>query len=160
MTPRIVEIDEKKFAGMSVNMSYSDNKTGFLWATFMPRRNELKHRVNPKEVVSLQGTDSAILMSDFSFINVFEKWALAEVSSIEEMPEGMTFFALAAGKYAVFTHKGSGEEAFMSTLTFILESWLPISAFSLDNRPHFEVLGEKYHRTDPSSEEEVWIPVR
>jgi len=30
----------------------------------------------------------------------------------------------------------------------------------LDNRPHFEVLGEKYKNGDPESEEEIWIPVK
>ncbi|MFT5885725.1 MAG: AraC family transcriptional regulator [Arcticibacterium sp.] len=160
MTPRIVEIEEKTFVGTSVEMSYAENKTGLLWSTFMPRRNEIKNRLNPNELVSLQGTDPAILMSDFSFTNVFDKWALAEVSSFEKIPEGMKLFTLAAGKYAVFTHKGSGEDGFIKTLSFILGSWLPTSGFSLDNRPHFEVLGEKYHRTDPASEEDVWIPIK
>jgi hypothetical protein len=26
--------------------------------------------------------------------------------------------------------------------------------------PHFEVLGDKYKNNDPSSEEEVWIPIK
>jgi len=38
--------------------------------------------------------------------------------------------------------------------------WLPASDYVLDNRPHFEVLGDKYKNNDPSSEEEVWIPIK
>jgi AraC family transcriptional regulator len=34
------------------------------------------------------------------------------------------------------------------------------SKYLLDNRPHFETLGEKYKNEDPSSEEEVWIPIK
>jgi AraC family transcriptional regulator len=30
----------------------------------------------------------------------------------------------------------------------------------LDNRPHFEILGEKYKQGSPDSEEEIWIPVK
>jgi hypothetical protein len=30
----------------------------------------------------------------------------------------------------------------------------------LDNRPHFEILGEKYKNADPDSEEDVYIPVK
>jgi len=30
----------------------------------------------------------------------------------------------------------------------------------LDDRPHFEVLGDKYKNADPDSEEEIWIPIR
>jgi AraC family transcriptional regulator len=29
----------------------------------------------------------------------------------------------------------------------------------LDDRPHFEVLGEKYKNNDPTSEKEIWIPI-
>jgi AraC family transcriptional regulator len=34
------------------------------------------------------------------------------------------------------------------------------SAYDLDNRPHFEILGEKYKNESPDSEEELWIPVK
>lgn len=27
-------------------------------------------------------------------------------------------------------------------------------------QPHFEVLGEKYKDNDPTSEEEIWIPIK
>jgi AraC family transcriptional regulator len=37
---------------------------------------------------------------------------------------------------------------------------LPNSAYALDDRAHFEVLGEKYKNNDPSSEEEIWIPIK
>jgi AraC family transcriptional regulator len=35
---------------------------------------------------------------------------------------------------------------------------LPGSEYFLDNRPHFEVLGDKYKNNDPTSEEEIWKP--
>jgi AraC family transcriptional regulator len=34
------------------------------------------------------------------------------------------------------------------------------SAFLLDDRPHFAVMGAKYKSEDPSSEEEIWIPIK
>jgi AraC family transcriptional regulator len=37
---------------------------------------------------------------------------------------------------------------------------LPNSAYELDDREHFELLGEKYKNNDPNSEEEIWIPIR
>ncbi len=39
-------------------------------------------------------------------------------------------------------------------------SCLPNSEYELENRPHFEVLGEKYKNNDPNSEEEIWIPIK
>lgn len=44
--------------------------------------------------------------------------------------------------------------------TWKLKTWLPASDYNLDNRPHFEVLGEKYKNNDPTSEEEIWIPIK
>ena len=32
--------------------------------------------------------------------------------------------------------------------------------YTLDDRPHFEILGEKYKNQDPDSEEELWIPIK
>jgi len=37
---------------------------------------------------------------------------------------------------------------------------VPSSDYELDNRPQFEILGQKYKNNDPSSEEEIWIPVK
>lgn len=43
---------------------------------------------------------------------------------------------------------------------YILQEWLPASAYMLDNRPHFEVLGEKYTNEGSASEEGIWIPIQ
>jgi AraC family transcriptional regulator len=58
----------------------------------------------------------------------------------------------------VFIHKGSAAN-FADTMKYIFEDWLPRSAYSIDKRPHFECLGVKYKNNNPSSEEEVWIPI-
>ena len=34
------------------------------------------------------------------------------------------------------------------------------SDFSLDNRPHFALMGRKYKQDDANSEEEIWIPIK
>jgi AraC family transcriptional regulator len=62
------------------------------------------------------------------------------------------------GLYAVFNYKGSNMDH--SIFEYIFRSWLPDSEYYLDNRPHFEVLGDKYKNNDPSSEEEIWIPIK
>ncbi|MEP7234441.1 MAG: GyrI-like domain-containing protein, partial [Ignavibacteriota bacterium] len=46
------------------------------------------------------------------------------------------------------------------TFQYILRTWVPNSNYELDDRPHFEILGEKYKKDDPSSEEEIWIPIK
>lgn len=94
----------------------------------------------------------------FSPTKPFEKWAAVEVSSLETIPDGMASFILPAGLYAVFEYKGSSADH--SIFQYIFSEWLPQSAYLVDDRPHFEVLGPKYKNNDPNSEEEIWIPIK
>lgn len=149
-------IAEKKLIGKSVQMSYSNNLTPSLWQSFMPFRNEVKNRIND-EFISMQ-----IFPKDFhnrvDINKEFEKWAAVEISSQDEVPNEMSTFTIPAGEYAVFLHKGSISEA-RNTFMYIFGEWLPKSEYNLDLRPHFEVLGEKYNKDSPESEEEIFIPI-
>jgi AraC family transcriptional regulator len=71
----------------------------------------------------------------------------------------MEAFTLTGGLYAVFLYKGVSAAA-AEAFQYILGNWLPNSEYTLDIRPHFEILGEKYKNNDPDSEEEIWIPVK
>jgi len=70
----------------------------------------------------------------------------------------METFVLPGGLYAVFDYKGLSTDN--SIFQYIFENWLPNSDYILDNRAHFEVLGDKYKNNDPTSEEEIWIPIK
>jgi AraC family transcriptional regulator len=63
------------------------------------------------------------------------------------------------GLYAVFNHVGDAVKA-RETFGYIFGVWLPNSEYQLGNRPHFEILGEKYKNSSPDSEEEIWIPIK
>ncbi|MEX0288005.1 MAG: GyrI-like domain-containing protein [Flavobacteriaceae bacterium] len=155
MKPRIEVIEEKTLIGMSLPMSVADNQTFKLFSTFMPRRKEIRNAVNA-DIFDLR-VYPADYFQAFDPTKVFTKWALSEVSQNEEVPSQMEKFKLPGGKYAVFTHKGPSAD--MGIFQYIFTQWLPKSGYSLDSRPHFEILGEKYSRQDPNSEEEIWIPV-
>lgn len=157
MTPSITSITAKKLVGLSVTMSFADNKTGLLWRTFMPKRNEIQNTIN-NDLYSLQLYPSTIIESGFTLDMVFEKWALKEVSSFDTIPEGMQSFVLPTGLYAVFHYKGLSTDT--TIFDFIFNTWLPQSAYVLDNRPHFEILGDLYKNNDPASEEDVYIPIK
>jgi AraC family transcriptional regulator len=103
---------------------------------------------------SLQPTHFA----DFKPTNEFERWATVEVADFDNVPNEMETFVLPSGLYAVFDYKGLSTDN--SIFQYILGMWLPSSDYVLDNRPHFEVLGDKYKNNDPTSEEEIWIPIR
>lgn len=157
MEPRIDTIDEKKLVGKRMKMSLSNNQTGALWQSFMPKRTEIKGAVG-KELYSMQIYDASYFQN-FNPHTEFEKWAAIEVNQFDRVPDGMETFTLKAGLYAVFLHKGAAVTA-TETFQHIFGIWLPESEYILDNRPHFEILGEKYKNNDPNSEEEIWIPIK
>jgi AraC family transcriptional regulator len=154
MQPQIKTIGPKKLLGVCRVMSLTENHTEELWRSFMPRLKEIETRVGT-ELYSLQVYDEDYFQQ-FSPMNEFEKWALAEVRNFSQFPEEMEPFELPGGLYAVFQHKGMGTEIFQ----YIFGVWLPNSEYQLDDRPHFEVLGEKYKQGSPDSEEEIWVPVK
>jgi len=154
MQPQIVIIEPKKLLGICIEMSLAKNRTGELWRSFMPHLKEIETRVG-NNLYSLQVYDEDYF-HHFDPEREFEKWALAEVKNFSLIPDEMEPFELQGGLYAVFHHKGMGTEIFQTIFT----EWLPKSEYMLDNRPHFEVLGEKYKNGDPDSEEEIWIPVK
>ncbi len=156
MQPRIEVLKEKKLVGKSLKMSLADNKTGELWRSFMPRRKEITNSLTTN-MFSLQVYEPSYF-DNFDPSKEFEKWALVEVSDVEIIPDEMKVFTLMGGLYAVFDFKGSSTDT--KIFAYIFGTWLPASNYSLDNRPHFEILGEKYKNADPDSEEEIWIPVK
>lgn len=157
MTPQIVDLEAKTLIGQKLTMSLTNNLTGKLWAGFMPRRKEIPHAVN-NDLISLQVYDGVLQLNPFDPSKAFTKWAAVEVNQVDEVPEGMEQFTLPAGRYAVFHYKGSSADP--SIFEYIFGTWLPASGYQLDDRPHFEVLGEKYKNNDPISEEDIWIPIK
>jgi AraC family transcriptional regulator len=156
MLPRIKDLNEKKLIGKWLEMSLANNRTGELWASFMPSRRNISDTID-EDLISMQ-VYSSTHFSDFKPTNLFVKWAAVEVSNFDNPPEGMERFVLPGGLYAVFDYKGSSSDP--SIFQYIFGTWLPDSDFVLDDRPHFEVLGKKYRNNDPASEEEIWIPIK
>ena len=157
MTPKIVTIPAKKLIGYSVEMSLLDNQTQTIWQLFMPRLKEIKNAVSA-DLFSLQNYPDDYF-TNFTPETIFTKWAAVEVKNFENIPEGFEKLEIPSGKYAVFLHKGN-TEMFAKTAQYIYTEWLPNSGFQLDNKPHFEVLGDNYlGHENPESEEEVWIPI-
>jgi AraC family transcriptional regulator len=154
--PRIETLTEKKLIGKKLTMSWANPTIAELWQSFMPRRREIKNNVT-NDLISMVIYQSSHFV-DFKITNEFEKWAAVEVSDFNHVPSGLETFTLGGGLYAVFHYKGSSDDG--SIFQYIFGAWLPNSNYVLDNRPHLEILGEKYENNDPNSEEEIWIPIK
>lgn len=152
--PRIKTLKEKKLIGKRIRMSLADNKTSELWRSFMPERAKVRNKVST-ELISMRVYHQPLRMDVHQ---EFDKWATVEVSNFSYLPDGMESFVLNEGLYAVFDYKGLNTDN--RIFIYIFTEWLPGSGYTLDNRPHFEILGDKYKNNDPESEEEIWIPIQ
>jgi AraC family transcriptional regulator len=149
MQPRFEILPEKRFIGKRLNMAYTDNKTGDLWRSFMPQLREIEN-VTGTELYSIEIYPEHFF-TGFNLASQFEKWAAVEVSSLENIPAGMETLLSSAGLYAVFVHYGPASTGPV-TFRYIFTEWLPSSAYIVDNRPHFAIMGEKYKSDSADSE--------
>jgi len=153
ITPEIKIIAPVTLAGINRPMSYLQNETQKLWQTFIPLSKQIQHKSN-SDFYSLQIFPDNFFEA-FDPTRSFEKWALVPVASTIELPEPCTSFILEGGLYAIFHHKGNDPSIFQN----IYSTWIPNSSYKIDNRPHFEILGEKYKNGHPESEEDIYIPI-
>lgn len=158
-TPKIIEIPAKVLVGMSTIHSLVNRRTKELWSSFMPRRGEIQNRVD-ENLYSVQVYAPGFQMQDFRPTTEFRTWAAVELPQNASIPNGMDTILLPGGLYAVFIHKGA-VDSFHETASYIFETWIPQSGYQVDDRPHFEILGELYlGPMNPASQEEVWVPIK
>jgi AraC family transcriptional regulator len=155
--PEIKTIQPKTLIGKKTRMSMANNQTQTLWQSFMPHLRSIKHIVS-SGLYAMQIYDQVFTIETINPQTEFEHWAAIEVSYVEDLPDNFSTHLLEGGKYAVFIHKGLPQD-FPKTLQYIFQQWLPQSEFQLDHREHFQLMGEKYKNNDPTSEEEVWVPI-
>ena len=150
---RIAIIEPKKLIGFSITTSFQDDKTQIVWKKFMMRRNEIVNQTS-NQLFSLQ-----IYPENFTANQTFRKYALAEVSDFNNIPNTFETFELETGKYMVFNYKGKAENG-PELFRYLFQNFIPENKFEVDNRPYFEIFGDDYNPNDDSAEEEIWIPIR
>jgi len=156
--PELRNLAPKLLVGVRLRMSRAADRTGELFAGFMPRRREIVNTAGP-DIFCVQRYGEDYSFDNFDPAAGFEKWAAMEVSAPGQLPADMEALEMEGGLYAVFNHRG-GPAAAPGAFRYIFHEWLPRSDYCLDDRPHFEILGEKYKHSEPDSEEEIWIPVK
>jgi AraC family transcriptional regulator len=157
MEPRIITIAQKQLIGQSLEMSLVDDKTQELFSSFMPQKKDITNTLSTDVFEILIYPSN--YFKPFNPNNRFTKWAAVEVKTFDKCTEQLETFTLNSGLYAVFTYKGLGKNIgeFMQGLFM---NWLPNSPYDLDDRPHFNVLGAAYKNNHPSSEEDIYIPIK
>jgi AraC family transcriptional regulator len=155
MEPELRYLPVTPLAGIRKKKTLLHDKTRELWQEFMPRVKTVPNRTG-NELYSAQ-IYPVDYFESFQPKVEFEKWAAAPVVHIGSIPENMELLLIPEGWYAVFHYKGPAGDP--KIFNYIFGVWLPSSEYQLDERPHFEILGDKYKNDHPDSEEEIWIPV-
>ena len=158
LNPKIYKTEGFSLIGISTEMSFAENKTGQLWQQFIP----LKMSILGKKQINLFSVE---VYKDLSFFSNFDptanftKWTAIRKDEVEKVPSEFKILEIREGEYAIFNYKGSSSEA-PQFYQHIFQQWIPSSGYKLDNRPHLAIMGEKYKNNDPTSEEEIWIPIK
>lgn len=153
---RIVVGPERKLIGLKQEMSFGNFTIAQLWQQFITRKQEIKN-VSSKDLYSLAFYPTDFFES-FDPSKTFTRMACAEVSDVRTIPVDMESIIIPQSLYAVFSYKGSSSDN--RIFEYIYGQWINESEYELDDRPHFEILGEKYKNGSEDSEEEIWVPIR
>jgi AraC family transcriptional regulator len=151
--PVILNFEGAVLCGASEAMSLQTFTPWTLWPRVMPRLAQISNR-SSQDLISLRNFNGIPVFGPQANPN-FTYWGGVEVL---EANKGFEHLEIPAGTYAVFHYKGLSSDS--TIWRYIYSQWLPNSKWELDERPHFERLGSKYKNDDPTSEEDIYIPIR
>lgn len=154
----IQTLTPQKLVGHSRTMSMADDETRPLFQGFMPKRNSIPGRAN-EWVYDLRVYPQNLDFADFRPTTEFTKWAAVAVGEDHQAQDEFDSIVVPGGLYACFFHRGPAADA-PRVFGYIFQQWLPASGYSLDDRPHFEVLQEGYDPLSPDAEEQIWVPIK
>lgn len=155
----IVTIDETILIGCSQRLSLQMNVISSLWKKFVPLSFKIP-KLNDKTFYAVQVFDESFEKAPFSPSLVYTHWACVEPAfkTSDNLPSELSTLEIPKGLYAKFLYKGSQDEFFAATQKLYSE-WLPMNGYKCDQRPHFQIMREKYNPFSPDSEEEIYIPI-
>jgi AraC family transcriptional regulator len=127
------------------------------WAEFGKRSQEIQNAVHPG-VYGIEDYSRDLDMNKGGFPKYYYIAGL-EVSSIDNIPEGMKSKEIPAANYAVFTFQGP-ISALHEFFEFIYEEWMPKSGYSADPKLSFDFEYYPERVMDMNAAKvEIWVPV-
>ncbi len=150
MEPKIVDRSGFIVVGLKYRGKNENNEIPQLWQVLGPRSGEIQNRFDDQVAYGISANIDKST-GDFDYIAGFE------VSTTEELPEGMVSFKVPGSRYAVFstTLPKIGE-----TFDNAYHTWLPESGYQPTGGPEFEVYDERFDPQDPDSLFDLYIPVK
>ena len=127
---------------------------GMLWSQFAPRMGEIGARVG-EHTYGLCLLPAEGERDDGKFTYV----ASVEVSTLDDVPEGMIGVEMPAKRYAVFAYEGGIGPQLGQAMQYIFGHWLPNSEYALDGAD-FEYYDERFDAATGTGIFLIYVPVR
>lgn len=135
--------------GLRIHARGMSPEIAALWKKFVPRIAEVPHLTEARA--------SYGIMDNFEeATGELDYMAGVAVSSIEQLPSGMSVWSIPAADYAIF---GTTLPTMGATMGKIFSEWLPTSGYRSAPGPSFEYYGEKFNPNDPNSPVSIYIPI-
>lgn len=154
--PQIVFQEEIRLAGIRGTTKLSDNQLPGLWERLQKLQKEVTDGgcIGYGVCETQQTTYTKDGDMEFSVI------VGSPVSCYKDSPPVLVEKTLSAGRYAVFTHRGTFANL-IKTYQYIFGTWLSQTEEELDNREDFEVYEhEVVSIDDPDNEVKIFIPIK
>ena len=150
MESRFVSLPTFTLVGMMMRVKPQGKVPGQLWDEFGPRTSEIRHMAGPDVAYGLTN-NMDMATGEFDYM------AGVQVTSVEDIPEGMVSFNVPAQSYALFP---CTIPTLREVFDHIYGVWLPASGYARTSGPELELYGETFDPRDPVAVFEVYIPVQ
>jgi AraC family transcriptional regulator len=121
-----------------------------LWASFLPRLEEVPYRI-------LEG-GYGVIQQTAARADELEYWAAVPVTQVDSLPRGLMSLRVPASRYARFAHRGLVTNVNM-TVNYIYSSWLLRSGMRHTYGCDLEFYGHEYVANSDSSVIYYAIPI-
>lgn len=157
--PKIVEMPAVMVAGLRGETTLRDLKLKELWERANASWSKIPHRVPHARGFGICEACHENTLYSMNAAVLFTEVAGVEVDSFEDLPQPFVGKVLPAGRYAVFTHRGT-LRMLPQTFDYIWGTWFLSTKEQLDWREDFELYDDRFLGYDhPSSEIDLYIPV-
>ena len=157
-SPELVMLKETRVAGLRGTTSLFDNRLPGLWEEFMRLHKDLF--VTAGAGYGICETQQTVYTKDGDVM--FAAMVGSPVNTFDDLPLFLPLDTkiLRAGKFAVFTHRGTFANVFKK-YQYIFGTWLPAAKEDLYDREDFEVYEREVSTFDaPDNEVKIYIPIK
>jgi predicted transcriptional regulator YdeE len=149
MEIKIVDRPAFTVVGLKYRGKNQENEIPQLWQALMPRYGQIQDMVPAPAAYGISANMDKE-SGEFDYVAGYE------VSSDENIPEGMVAFEVPGGKYAQFT---TTLPKIGETFQNAYQKWLPEAGQKPSGGPEIELYDQRFDPQDPSSEFDLYIPV-